>query len=114
MIPDRFQYFLDDFWNFEHFGNSWTYYWSNLGRRPRICGRYYTKLLQKILESIWEHHTTNIIYGNMRIENFRNFRNLENLRCPVFEFLKFRIPVFLIIRNDEFLKIMKSQRRGIS
>ena len=27
-----------------------------LARRPRICGLYYTKLVQKILESIWEHH----------------------------------------------------------
>ena len=36
--------------------------------------------------------------------NVRNFRNSGNLRCPLFEFLKFRIPDFLIIRNDEFLK----------
>ena len=27
--------------------------------------------------------------------------------CPLFEFLKFRIPEFLMIKNDEFLKIMK-------
>ena len=30
MIPDRFQYFLDDFWNFANFIKSWTYSWSNL------------------------------------------------------------------------------------
>ena len=34
--------------------------------------------------------------------------------CPLFEFLKFRIPGFLIIRNDEFLKMMKSRRQASS
>ena len=55
MIPDRLQYFLDDFWNFENFtksdpinGQIWT-------RGPRIYGFYYAQILQKILESIWEH-----------------------------------------------------------
>ena len=54
MIPDQFQYFLDDFWNFENSlnldpinGQIWT-------RGHRIYGFYYTKILQE-LESIWEH-----------------------------------------------------------
>ena len=42
----------------------------------------------------------------MRIENFENFEIPKNM-CPVFEFLKFRIPGFLRIGNDEFMKIMK-------
>ena len=42
------------------------------------------------------------------------FRNVGNLSLPFFEFWKFRIPGFLIIKNDEFLKMMKSRRRGIS
>ena len=45
---------------------------------------------------------------------FWNVRNFGNTTCPFLEFLKFRMPDFLIIRNDEFLKIMKSRRRGIS
>ena len=43
----------------------------------------------------------------------KNFEILETLSVH-FEFLKFRIPDFLIIKNDEFLKMMKSRRRGIS
>ena len=39
--------------------------------------------------------------------SFRKFRNSGNLRCPLFEFLQFRIPGFLLIRNDEFLQIIK-------
>ena len=52
------------------------------------------------------------------------FRNVGNLSLPVFEFLKFRIPEFaflkirmpgfLLMRSDEFLKMMKIRRRGIS
>ena len=34
-------------------------------------------------------------------------RNFGNLMCPVFEFLKFRIPVSFIIRNDKILKSWK-------
>ena len=51
------------------------------------------------------------------ISETQEFRNFGNLMCPLFEFLKFRIPGFLLIRNDEswfllirndeFMKIMK-------
>ena len=45
-----------------------------LARRPRICGLYYTKLLQKILESIWEHHGKYYMwkYENQKVRKFRN------------------------------------------
>ena len=37
----------------------------------------------------------------------RNDEFMKIMKCPLFEFLKFRIPEFLIIRNDEFLKMLK-------
>ena len=44
----------------------------------------------------------------------QEFQNVGNLKCPLFEFLKFRIPEFLIIENDEFLKIdEKSKTRNL-
>ena len=48
MTPDQLQYFLDDFWNFQNVHQIWTH-------APRIYRFYYTRILQKILESIWEH-----------------------------------------------------------
>ena len=44
----------------------------------------------------------------------RNDEFMKIMKCPLFEFLKFKIPEFLKIKNDEFLKMMKSRRRGIS
>ena len=37
----------------------------------------------------------------------QELRNFGNLSLPICEFLKFRIPDFLIIRNNEFLKMLK-------
>ena len=37
----------------------------------------------------------------------QEFRSSGDLSCPLFEFSKFRIPGFLLIRNDEFMRIMK-------
>ena len=37
----------------------------------------------------------------------QEFRNFGNLKCPLFEFLKFRIPDFLITRNDTIVKSWK-------
>ena len=39
----------------------------------------------------------------------RNDEFMKIMKCPLFEFLKFRIPGFLIIKNDEFLKMMKNE-----
>ena len=36
----------------------------------------------------------------LRNSETQEFRNFGNLRCPLFEFLKFRIPVFLIILEN--------------
>ena len=54
--------------------------------------------------------------GKYFLRNYetQEFRNFGNLRCKIFAVLKFRIPEILIIKNDEFLKIMKSRRRGMS
>ena len=35
----------------------------------------------------------------------QEFRNFGNLKCPVFEFWKLRIPDFLIERNDKILNM---------
>ena len=53
------------------FGPIIGHFWA---RRPCICGLSYTKIPQKILESIWEHPGKNIIYGNMTLKKFENFR----------------------------------------
>ena len=45
--------------------------------------------------------------GKYKKSETQEFRNFGNLKCPLFEFLKFRNPEFLIIRNDAFLKMMK-------
>ena len=37
----------------------------------------------------------------------QEFRNFGNLSLPFFEFLKFRISEIVIIKNDEFLKMME-------
>ena len=39
-------------------------------RRPCICGLSYTKILQKILEIIWEHLGNNIIFPCLTIKIF--------------------------------------------
>ena len=44
----------------------------------------------------------------------QEFRNFGNLRCPLFEFLKFGNPDFLIITLCQYYEMMKSRRRGIS
>ena len=62
---------------------------------------------------IREHPWKNGKYFS-KISETQEFRNVGNLKCPLFEFLEFRIPEFLIIKNDEFMKCMKSRRRGIS
>ena len=49
MIPDRFRYFLDDFWNSEHLVKIWTRrppnYYQNASQNTRkygiILGKYY-------------------------------------------------------------------------
>ena len=41
-------------------------------RGPRIYGFYYTKILQKILESIWEH-LGNILFSMSGKQHFRKF-----------------------------------------
>ena len=46
-----------------------------LANRPRICGLYYTKLLQRLLESIWEHH------GKYYIWKYENQNIRKNGTC---------------------------------
>ena len=79
----------------------------------RISSFYYTELLElnqenqgASLDFLGKHFSKD--------SETQEFRNFGNLSLPFFEFLNFRIPGFLIIKNDEFLKMMKSRRRGIS
>ena len=56
MIPDRWGFFLDDFWNFEHFINSWTFLMVISGPvDPVFMAFLIPKNTSKILESRWEH-----------------------------------------------------------
>ena len=50
-------------------------------RGPRIYGFSYTKIPQKILESLWEHLGKNIIFT---FWNFKNFSNLDPLNTYLF------------------------------
>ena len=58
MIPDRFQYFLDDFCNFENFTKSWTYDWSFLGPwTPYLWLFLYqntSKTIRKFMGTSWK------------------------------------------------------------
>ena len=50
--PNTFWMILGTFKILTFFGPIIGHFWA---RRPCICGLSYTKILQKILESIWEH-----------------------------------------------------------
>ena len=93
----------------QHFMNYWCF-WSWKPVFLHFIKQNYSKRSRKTQGASWE------TYYLWKSENwnFRKFPNSGNLKCSLFGFLKFRIPEFLIIRNDEFLKIMKSRRRGIS
>ena len=79
----------------------------------RISSFYLTELLE-----LNQEKSGNIpaFFGKHFSKNseLQDFRNFGNLSLPLFDFLEFRIPGFLIIENDEFLKMMKSRRRGMS
>ena len=71
------------------------HFWAH---RPRICGLYYTELLQKILRGIWEHHGKYYIwksenqkirkFRNMCVPNFLNFWNFEILKFWNLKYIK--------------------------
>ena len=73
MIPDRFQYFLDDLWNFENFTKSWTYYWSFLDPwTPYLWLLLYQNTstnIKKYMGTSWK----NIIFTYRTLKNFENF-----------------------------------------
>ena len=66
----------------------------------RISSFYYTELI----ELNQENQGTSLEKMGKEISTkseTQEFRNFGNLRCPLFEFLKSRIPVFLLMRDDE-------------
>ena len=75
-----------------------------LVREARISSLYYTELLELNQEKIQGTPLEKMGKEISKNSELQKFRNFGNLRCPLFEFLKFRIPDFLIIRNDKILK----------
>ena len=66
MIPDRFQYFLDDFWNFDNLVEFWT-------RRPASYIQNAFRKYKTIMGTSWKH----IIFVNLglkKIEQFQIYR----------------------------------------
>ena len=88
-------------------GQTWT-------PGPRIYGFYYTKILQNILESIWEIHGT---YHLWKSEN-QTFRKLRNMCAPnLLNCWSFETSKSWFFWNFEMLKlwnfeILKSRRWG--
>ena len=97
----------------QHFMNYWCFWSWNRVFLHFIGGPEDFKKIKKnkgaSLEKMGKHFSK-----NSETQYFRFFGNLSLPFFEFLEFLKFRIPEFLIIKNDEFLKIMKSRRRGIS
>ena len=48
MIPDRLQYFLDDFWNFENFIKIWTVYLLTITKNASKNTRTYGRILENV------------------------------------------------------------------
>ena len=81
------------FWELLNF----SIFWTGSGPWNPV---FLMNLLGKVRENLgtsWEK------YYLWKSENwhFENFRNYGNLMCPLFEFLKLRIPGFLLTRSDE-------------
>ena len=91
MIPDRLQYILDDFWNFEKFVKIWT-------RRPPT----YYQNAPKHTRKLWEHPGKDYLckYGTQKIAKL--------LRCCesymyrfVFVFLFLVSHLYIVFYEDE-------------
>ena len=65
ILKSRFHYF-------RHQNLIFHYFWIFQPLEPRIHGFYYTKILQKILENIWEHPQFFLVYMY-----FKKMTNLE-------------------------------------
>ena len=73
MIPDRFHYFLDDFWNFENLGNIWT----------RSPPNYYQNASTNT-RKIWEHPGNILsvqIWDSFVFGKFSKMYVIENMFC---------------------------------
>ena len=76
MIPDRFQYFLDDSGNFENLVKIWS-------RNPPNYYQNASNNTRKIMESSWK----NIILSIWDTNIFENFQNLYVLGTMCFDFV---------------------------
>ena len=90
MVPNRFQYFLDYFWNFENFDQIWA-------RRPH----YYKNALK--YRKIW-NHLQNILKKNVsdhvKVWTFSIFRNHQA------HALEYLILNNIIFSEDEDVKMI--------
>ena len=110
-VPGHIPILFGWFWELSNFSIFWTCSWPSL-----------PVFLMKILENTRKNQGTsleNMDFGNLRPQFFRNFRkscvpDFGIFVISNFEDLKFWRSEFLIIRNDEFLKLMKNRRRGMS
>ena len=59
MIPDRLQYFLDDFWNCENLVKIWT-----------LGARIYYQNASKHIRKIWEHIFSQLIGVTKRVDMY--------------------------------------------
>ena len=91
MIHDRLQYFLDDFWNFEHFVKIWT-------RRPSNYYQNASTSTQKYGD-IKEH----IIFVNLGLNIFE--KDKSKFRAP-FLFWNLSISFYITFYEDEDRKMI--------
>ena len=77
-----------------------------LALEARISPFYYTRILELNQEKSGNIPGKNgKLFFSKKFET-QKFQNFGNLSLPIFEFLKFRNPGFLLIRNDESLEMM--------
>ena len=107
MIPDRLQYCLDDFWNFENFTKSWPY-WAKSGPvDPVFVAFIIQKILQKMLESIWEHP------GNLSLEIWepKNSKIAEHACTKLLTLWNFEISKFWNFETMKLWNLENSKMR---
>ena len=87
MIPHRFQYFLDDFWNFGSFVKIWT-----------VDLLTITKILQKYKKHMGTS-LKHIKLSNLRIWKPESFRKCLKALCTVFRFIISFKCLFILYTN---------------
>ena len=95
-IPDRFHYFLDDFWNFQNFVKIWT-------RNPPNYCQFTLKNTRKIWEHPWKIWIWEIWESeNLKISGSPVYRTSRFFSNELSFFL-----LFLILEYDNIMKWWK-------